>query len=35
MNTDKTSLFEVGDKKWTALNMTIEKRKIQHNSHSG
>jgi len=30
INADKTASFEVGDKKWTALNMTIEKR-IQHN----
>jgi RimJ/RimL family protein N-acetyltransferase len=34
INADKTSLFEAGDKKWTALNMTIEK-KIQYNSYGG
>ena len=28
MNPGKTSLFEVDDKKWTALNMFIEKRKV-------
>ena len=26
INTDKAALFEAGDKKWTALNMTIEKK---------